>query len=66
MRPRLEAYGKRRRHDAMKNCPLFPSGMVFATLQEGSHSPAEEASLEDVALGAEVMLEGIKIRRETA
>lgn len=54
-------------HDAMKIAPLFPSGMVFIPCREGiSHSPAEEASLEDVALGAEVMLEGIKIRRETA
>ena len=51
-------------HDAMKVAPLYPAGMVFIPCREGiSHSPEEEASLEDVALGAEVILEGIKIRR---
>lgn len=54
-------------HDAMKVAPLYPAGMIFIPCREGvSHSPEEEASLEDVALGAEIILEGIKIRRDMA
>ena len=53
-------------HDAMKVASLVPAGMIFIPCREGiSHSPAEDASLEDVALGAEIILEGIKIRRES-
>ena len=52
-------------HDAMKVASQVPAGMVFVPCREGiSHNPAEEASLEDIALGAEVILEGIKIRRK--
>jgi N-carbamoyl-L-amino-acid hydrolase len=50
-------------HDAMKVAALAPSGMVFIPCREGiSHNPAEEASLKDVALGADIILESMRIR----
>jgi N-carbamoyl-L-amino-acid hydrolase len=50
-------------HDAMKIAPAAPAGMLFIPCKEGiSHNPAEEASLKDVALGAEIILEAIKNR----
>lgn len=52
-------------HDAMKVAALAPSGMVFIPCREGiSHNPGEEASLKDAALGAEIILEALKIRRK--
>jgi Acetylornithine deacetylase/Succinyl-diaminopimelate desuccinylase and related deacylases len=55
------------RHDAMKIAALTPAGMVFIPCREGiSHNPGEEASLRDIALGAEIILGGIKIRRGKA
>jgi N-carbamoyl-L-amino-acid hydrolase len=51
-------------HDAMKVAAVAPAGMLFIPCREGiSHNPGEEASLEDVALGAEILLEALKIRR---
>lgn len=44
-------------HDAMNMAHLTPTGMIFIPCREGiSHNPAEEASLEDIARGAEVLL----------
>lgn len=50
-------------HDAMKIAAVAPAGMVFIPCREGiSHNPAEEASLKDVALGADIILESMRIR----
>ncbi len=51
-------------HDAMKIAPLVPTGMLFIPCDEGvSHNAAENASLNDIALGAEIMLRSIRLRR---
>jgi len=51
-------------HDAMKIAPVVPTGMLFIPCDEGiSHNSAENASLNDVALGAEVLLKSIRLRR---
>jgi N-carbamoyl-L-amino-acid hydrolase len=50
-------------HDAMKVAHLVPTGMLFIPCDEGiSHNIAENASLKDIALGAEVMLQSIRLR----
>jgi len=50
-------------HDAMKIAPLVPAGMVFIPCKEGiSHNQKEEADLEDIVLGARVILDGIRLR----
>lgn len=50
-------------HDAMKVAPVVPTGMLFIPCDEGiSHNSAENASLNDIALGAEVMLRSISLR----
>lgn len=52
-------------HDAMKVAAVAPAGMLFIPCREGiSHNPGEKASLEDAALGAEIILEALKIRRK--
>lgn len=44
-------------HDAMNMARLTPTGMIFIPCREGiSHNPAEEASIDDLACGAEVLL----------
>jgi acetylornithine deacetylase/succinyl-diaminopimelate desuccinylase-like protein len=47
-------------HDTMCVADHVPSAMVFVPCKDGiSHSPREEASPADAALGAEVMLAAI-------
>lgn len=44
-------------HDAMNMAKLTPTGLIFIPCKDGiSHNPAEEASIDDIALGAEVLL----------
>lgn len=44
-------------HDAMNMARFTPTGMIFIPCREGiSHNPAEEASVADIAQGAEVLL----------
>jgi N-carbamoyl-L-amino-acid hydrolase len=44
-------------HDAMNMARLTPSGLIFIPCKNGvSHSPLEQADLDDIALGAEVLL----------
>jgi hydantoinase/carbamoylase family amidase len=44
-------------HDAMNMARLTPSGLIFIPCRNGvSHSPLEQADLDDIALGAEVLL----------
>jgi hydantoinase/carbamoylase family amidase len=48
-------------HDTMCVAPRVPSAMVFVPCKDGiSHHPAEEASVEDAALAAEVVLRAIR------
>ena len=47
-------------HDTMCVAPRVPSAMVFVPCKDGiSHHPAEEASPEDAALAAEIILNAI-------
>jgi N-carbamoyl-L-amino-acid hydrolase len=47
-------------HDAMNMAKLTPTGLIFIPCKDGiSHNPAEEASIDDIALGAEVLLHTI-------
>lgn len=44
-------------HDAMNMAKITPTGLIFIPCKDGiSHNPAEEASIDDIALGAEVLL----------
>jgi hydantoinase/carbamoylase family amidase len=48
-------------HDTMCVADRVPSAMVFVPCKDGiSHSPLEQASPEDAALAAEIMLEAIR------
>jgi beta-ureidopropionase / N-carbamoyl-L-amino-acid hydrolase len=52
---RLESWAG---HDAMHLASICPSGMIFIPCKDGrSHTPDEFASLEDMARGANVLLE---------
>ncbi|MEX2536055.1 MAG: M20 family metallo-hydrolase [Trueperaceae bacterium] len=47
-------------HDAMQVARIAPIAMLFIPCSDGvSHNPAEDASYEDVAAGAEVILEAL-------
>jgi len=44
-------------HDAMNMAKITPTGLIFIPCQGGiSHNPAEKAAIDDIALGAEVLL----------
>lgn len=44
-------------HDAMNMAQITPTGLIFIPCEEGiSHNPREKATIEDIALGAEVLL----------
>jgi N-carbamoyl-L-amino-acid hydrolase len=44
-------------HDAMNMAKLTHTGLIFIPCRDGiSHSPQEKAELDDIALGAEVLL----------
>ena len=48
-------------HDTMCVADRVPSAMIFVPCRDGiSHHPAEQASTEDAALAAEIMLESIR------
>jgi acetylornithine deacetylase/succinyl-diaminopimelate desuccinylase-like protein len=48
-------------HDTMCVAERVPSAMVFVPCRDGiSHHPAEQASADDAALAAEIMLESIR------
>jgi hydantoinase/carbamoylase family amidase len=45
-------------HDAMQMAKITPAGMIFIPSQRGiSHNPAEWTSPEDIALGAQLLME---------
>jgi len=47
-------------HDAMNMAKLTPTGLIFIPCKDGiSHNPKEKATLDDIALGAEVLLHTI-------
>lgn len=48
-------------HDAMHLAEIAPTGMVFVPCKGGiSHNPAEWASIEDIAAGAQVLLGAVR------
>lgn len=49
-------------HDAMHLAEIAPTGMVFVPCKGGiSHNPAEWASIDDIAAGAQVLLGAVRI-----
>lgn len=47
-------------HDAMNMAKITPTGLIFIPCKDGiSHNPREEATVEDIVLGAEVLLHTI-------
>lgn len=49
-------------HDAMQVAVVAPVGMIFIPCENGiSHNPKENASLDDIVAGAEVMLDALLI-----
>lgn len=44
-------------HDAMNMARITPTGLIFIPCKDGiSHNPQEEASIEDITLGAQILL----------